>query len=72
MNPFSIDYNALHGISSLSRQTFTYLVGIATDGAAANIASGGLKGLVETEQTWIFWMWCPVHCLELAIKDTLK
>ena len=37
------------GIPSLSRQTSIKLVGIGTDGAAANIASGGLRGLVETE-----------------------
>jgi hypothetical protein len=60
------------GIPSLSRQTCTQLVGIATDGASANIATGGLKGLVEKELNWIFWMWCLAHRLELAIKDALK
>ena len=48
------------------------LVGIGTDGAAANIASGGLKGLVEKELSWVYWMWCLAHRLELAIKDALK
>ena len=48
------------------------LVGIGTDGAAANIASGGLKGLVEKELPWVYWMWCLAHRLELAIKDALK
>jgi hypothetical protein len=60
------------GIPSLSRQTCTQSVGIATDGASANIASGGLKGLVESELNWIFWMWCLAHRLELAIKDALR
>ena len=48
------------------------LVGIRTDGAAENIASGGLKGLVEKELPWVYWMWCLAHRLELAIKDALK
>ena len=46
-------------------------MGIATDGAAANVAVGGLKGLVERELEWIFWMWCLVHRLEQEIKDAL-
>ena len=32
----------------------------------------GLKGLVEAKLTWMFWMWCLAHRLELAIKDALK
>ena len=48
------------------------LVGLATDGASANIAKGGMKGLVETKLSWIFWMWCFAHRMELAIKDALK
>ena len=48
------------------------LVGIGMDGASANIAAQGLKGLVEQECEWIFWMWCLTHCLELAIKSALK
>lgn len=59
------------GVPSLNRQTRTKLVGIATDGASANIASGGLRGLVEKELNWIFWMWCLAHLLELAIKDVV-
>ena len=48
------------------------LVGIGTDGASVNIASAGLKGLVEEELPWIFWMWCLAHRQELALKDALK
>ncbi len=40
------------------------LVGIGTDGASANIAARGLKGLVEKPLPWIFWMWCLAHHLE--------
>ena len=56
----------------MSRSEATNLVGIGTDGAAANIACAGLKGVVEDELPWIFRMWCVAHRLELSIKDTLK
>ena len=36
------------------------------------MAAGGLKGLVENELPWIFWMWCLAHRLELSVKDALK
>ena len=32
----------------------------------------GLKYLVEEKLSWMIWMWCLAHCLELAIKDALK
>ena len=48
------------------------LVGIGSDGAASNIAKGGLKVLVEAKLCWIFWMWRLAHRLELAVKDALK
>ena len=46
------------------------LVGIATDRASAYIAGGVLKGFVEQQLPWIFWMWCLAHQMELAIKDS--
>ena len=48
------------------------VIGIGTDGASANIAACGLKGLVEKEIPWIHWCWCLAHRTELAIKDALK
>ena len=60
------------GISDVNKEACSRLIGIATDGAAVNIASGGLKGLVEKHVPWIYWMWCLAHRLELAIKDALK
>ena len=48
------------------------MIGICTDGASANIASGGLKGLIEKEIPWLFWSWCLAHRVELAVKDSLK
>ena len=48
------------------------LVGIGTDGASSDVAAGGLKGLIERELPWIFWMWCSAHRLELSVKDALK
>ena len=60
------------GIQSVDKEACSRLVGIATDGAAANLARNGLKGLVEKELEWIFWMWCLAHRLELAVKDALR
>ncbi len=60
------------GISEISAETCKKLVGIGTDGASANIAAAGLKGLVEGHLDWVFWMWCMAHRLELAVKDALK
>jgi len=60
------------GIPAISAEQCAKLVGIGTDGAAANIASAGLKGLVEKELPWIFWMWCMAHRLELGVKDAFK
>ena len=66
--------NALKGlgIDRVSTEQCKKLVGIGTDGASANIAAAGLKGLVEQHLPWIFWMWCLAHRLELAIKNALK
>ena len=44
------------GICDLSGATCKKLVGVGTDGASTNIAARGLKGLVEQELDWIFWM----------------
>ena len=60
------------GIPAIDATQCCRLVGIATDSASANIAGGGLRGLVESKLTWIFWMWCIAHRIELAIKDALK
>ena len=37
------------GIQSVNKEECSKLVGIVTDGAAANIAANGLKGLVEKD-----------------------
>jgi len=60
------------GISNISREECAKIVGIGTDGAAANIAVAGLKGLVEKEIPWVVWMWCMAHRLELVVKDALR
>ena len=60
------------GVTAIDDTHCRKLVGIATDGASANIADGGLKGLVERKLNWIFWMWCLAHRMELAIKDALN
>lgn len=60
------------GMQEFDAITCSKLVGFGTDGASANIAGAGLKGLVEKELPWIYWMWCLAHRLELAVKDAFK
>lgn len=48
------------------------MVGFGYDGTNANIAEGGLKGILVHEMSWILVFWCLAHRLELAIKDALK
>jgi len=60
------------GIATLKAEKCKMLVGIGTDGASVNIAAAGLKGLVEGELQWVFWMWCLAHRQELALKDALR
>ena len=60
------------GINEISAELCKKLDGVGTDGASANIAAAGLKGLVEGRLSWVFWMWCMAHRLELAVKDALK
>ena len=60
--------------SSLHPKCFRikFLLLVGTVGASANIAVAGMKGLVEKELPWVFWMWCLAHRLELAVQDALK
>ena len=46
------------GISDVDAENCKKLIYIGTDGASANIARGGLKGLVESQHEWMIWMWC--------------
>ena len=58
-------------ITEVSATQCKKLVGFGTDGAAANISKNGLKGLIEIEHNWIFWMWCLAYRLELSVRDCL-
>ena len=60
------------GASVINAENCKRLIGIGTDGVSANVASAGLKGLVENKISWVFWMWCLAHRVELALKDALK
>ena len=60
----------LHNLAQSHASSWS--VGIRTDGASPNIAAAGMKGLVEKELPWIFWIWCLDHRLELAVQDALK
>ena len=53
------------GFPSLDTDACRKLISVGTDGAAANIARRGLKGLVEAKLDCIFWVWCLAHRLEL-------
>ena len=50
------------------------LVGFGTDGAAVNLAEGGLKGQLKQAAPWMEMVWCLAHRPELhvALKDALK
>ena len=50
----------------------TKMIGFGCDGASANMAEGGLRGLLRSEFPWICMFWCLAHRLELAVKDALK
>ena len=50
----------------------TKMIGFGCDGASANMAEGGLKGLLKKEFPLIFVFWCLGHRLELSVKDALK
>lgn len=60
------------GCAEVNIEHCSKLVGIGSDGAATNIARGGLKGLVEAELNWVVWKWCLAYCLQLAMKDVLN
>ena len=58
------------GVKAIDAGECKGLVGIGTDGTNTNIAFAGLKGLVESQVPWVFWMWCLAHRVELALKST--
>ena len=59
-------------VPNVDAENCSRLVGIGSNGAASNIAQNGLRGLVEAQLGWIFWMWCLALRLELAVKDAFK
>ena len=60
------------GINAVNEEACKKLVRIATVGTSVNFASRDLRGMVEQELGWMFWMWCLAHRLELAMKDALN
>ena len=76
IRPSSVSAEGLFDVLGAAMKSLGFLplpklVGLGIDGASANIARSGLKGLVEEKLPWVFWMWCLAHTLELAIKDAL-
>ena len=62
----------LLGISCVTQEVCSNLVGIATDGASSNVATNGLRGLVQEKLPWVVWMWCLAHRTELAINNAFS
>ena len=60
------------GISAITAEDCSALVGVGTDGAAVNVAGAGLMGMVEGRLPWVVWSWCMAHRLELAVRDAFK
>ena len=58
------------GIKAIDSKECKKLTGIGTDGAAVNVSA--LKGKVQSNIPWVYWMWCLAHRLELAVKDALQ
>ena len=48
------------------------LVGFGSDVASVNIGARGLKGYLKKVVPWVLVFWRLAHCLELALKDSLK
>ena len=46
---------------------------LSSDGASVNSGKhSGLIRLIQEEFPWVSFIWCFSHCLELALKDSLK
>ena len=46
---------------------------LSSDGASVNRGKhSGLIRLIQEEFPWVSFIWCFSHCLELALKDSLK
>ena len=67
------------GVTDLTEQKLSdirvgpVLVGGGTDGASVNISElNGMKGLVQSNNTWIMWSRCYAHCLELVCKNAFS
>ena len=49
------------------------IVFLLSDGASVNGGKhSGLIQLIQEEFPWVSFIWCFSHCLELALKDSLK
>lgn len=48
------------------------MIGSGCDGASANIAEGGLKGILTRAVPWIFMFSCLAYRHELSVKDALQ
>lgn len=57
------------GITSLEKN----LIGFTSDGASVNKGDTVcVKCILQEKSPWWVFLWCMVHCLELALSDALK
>ncbi len=63
----SVNVESVLGVSGMP-----VLVGGGSDGAAVNVADGGLKGMMRRTLPWLHWSWCYAHRLELACKNAFR
>ena len=46
---------------------------MGADGASVNSGDKqGVRALVQEELSWVVFVWCMAHRLELALKDSLS
>ena len=65
--------NILDQASVLGVEGKPLLVGGGTDGASVNVGEqNGMKGKLQKELSWLQWVWCYAHRLELACKDAFS
>jgi len=66
---FWVPWVRISFVTCVTQETFSGLIGVATDGASSNVVANGLRGLVQEKLPWIVWVWCLA---QLAISDTLS
>ena len=66
-------HTSFHEIGA-SDELLTKLVAFGADGASVNQSefAGAITAIKETYVSWIIYVWCASHRMELSLKDALK